>query len=111
MNIPGLENLTAEELDEELARGGRFVFYEYCISFIFGTLRRPSAVRLLRAGEGGFWPGVPYSLVSLVLGWWGLPWGFVYTPLSLVTNFGGGRDVTAQVRALLRAQGDVPTAS
>jgi hypothetical protein len=76
--------------------GGRLVFYEYCISLIFLTLRRPSPVVQLRAGEWGLVRGLPYTLVSLLLGWWGIPWGLVYTPLVLWTNLSGGREVTPE---------------
>jgi hypothetical protein len=30
-----------------------------------------------------------------------VPWGLLYTPLVILTNLGGGRDVTDQVRPLL----------
>jgi hypothetical protein len=30
------------------------------------------------------------------LGWWGVPWGLIYTPLTLWTNLSGGRAVTAE---------------
>ena len=51
---------------------------------------------------GTFVKALPYTLISLAFGWWGFPWGFIYTPMSLATNLGGGKDVTAQ---LLAAQG------
>jgi len=99
--LPGLHDLIRADVERALAAGQRFVFYEYCISLIVVTLRRPSALQILPAGSRGVLRGVPYSLVSLLLGWWGVPWGIVYTPLSLITNLTGGCDVTAQVRALL----------
>jgi hypothetical protein len=34
-------------------------------------------------------------MVSLLLGWWGVPWGLIYTPLTLWSNLSGGREVTA----------------
>ena len=102
MQIRGVGNLSPSELDAYLAAGGRFVFYEVCISLVVATLRRPSAVYLLRPGELGIVRGLPFTLVSLLLGWWGIPWGFVYTPLAIITNFSGGRDVTAQVRSDLQ---------
>ncbi len=105
MRIRGAEGLTATELDAELAAGGRVVFYEYCISLVVLTLRRPSALRLLRPGELGLVRGLPYTLLSLVLGWWGVPWGIIYTPLTILTNCSGGRDVTAEVRARLGSSG------
>jgi hypothetical protein len=93
--------LTSGDLDSRLAAGGRFVFYEFCISFILLTLRRQSAVYFLRAGERGIVRGLPYCLLSLFFGWWGVPWGIIYTPLTLVTNLRGGCDVTAQICDLL----------
>lgn len=97
IRIRGLENCTPDQLEEVVAGGGRLVFYEYCISLIFITLRRPSDVFFLKRGELGLVRGLPYTLISLLLGWWGLPWGVVYTPLVLLTNLGGGRDVTHQI--------------
>ena len=98
LQIRGIDKLSAAELERELAAGGRFVFYEYCISILIVTFRRPSAIYFLKSGEQGILRGLPYSLISLILGWWGLPWGFIYTPLTLVTNFTGGCNVTATMR-------------
>jgi hypothetical protein len=36
-------------------------------------------------------------LISLLFGWWGIPWGPIYTVTSLFKNFGGGRDVTKEI--------------
>jgi hypothetical protein len=69
----------------------RLVFYELCVSAIFVTMRRPSRVHRLRAGEWGVRRGIPYAMASLLLGWWGVPWGFIYTPLTLWSNLTGGR--------------------
>jgi hypothetical protein len=108
MRVHGIDNLTFGELHAELEGGGRFVCYEYCISLLVVTLRRPTDAYLLRAHELGVWRGLPFTLISLLLGWWGIPWGVLYTPLTLVTNLSGGRDVTADVRSLLEA--NTPTA-
>jgi hypothetical protein len=97
MRVDGIDNLTAAELEAGLAAGGRFVFYEYCISFVVLTLRCPTAVRYLPPADWGVVRGLPYVLVSLLLGWWGVPWGMIYTPLTIFTNLSGGQDVTDQV--------------
>jgi hypothetical protein len=102
MRIRGIELLAPDEMDRELAAGGRFVFFEYTISLVFVTLRRPTDIYFLRAGEKAFPRSIPYCLLSLFLGWWGLPWGIIYTPLTLILNFSGGRDVTQEVRELVR---------
>ena len=104
MRIRGAEHLTPAELNAELAAGGRLVFYEYCISLIALTLRCPTDLVLLRPGEVGVWRGLPYTFVSLLLGWWGVPMGVLYTPLVVLTNLSGGCDVTEEVRPQLRQQ-------
>jgi hypothetical protein len=101
MHIDGINGLTDVELREAIERGGRFVFFEYCISCVLITLRRPSDIRFLRRGQWGWVRGMPYTIVSLLLGWWGLPWGILYTPLVVLTNLTGGCDVTAQTCAYL----------
>jgi hypothetical protein len=104
MRIRGAEHLTPTELAADLAAGGRLVFYEYCISLLVLTLRCPTDLYLLRPGEWGVWRGLPYTFLSLLLGWWGIPMGVLYTPLAVLTNLGGGCDVTDEVRPLLREQ-------
>src|SRR5437868_5294899 len=101
MRIRGADNLTPAQLAAELAAGGRLVFFEYCISFVILTLRCPTDLIFLRPGESAVFRGLPYTLLSLLLGWWGIPMGIIYTPLTLVTNLSGGCDVTDEVRTLL----------
>lgn len=95
------DDLTAASMEAELARGCRAVYYEYCVSLLLVTFRCPSGVYLLRPGERGLLRGVPYLVLTLLLGWWGVPWGLVYTPLTLLTNLCGGRDVTDELRTRL----------
>ena len=102
MRIHGIRGLAPSVVEAQLAAGGRFVVFEYCISLIVVTLRRPSGAYLLRPGEKGLLRGLPYTILSLLLGWWGVPWGLIYTPLVVLTNFSGGCDITAEVRASLR---------
>jgi hypothetical protein len=33
----------------------------------------------------------------MLLGWWGIPWGPIYTIQSFWVNFTGGRDVTREI--------------
>jgi hypothetical protein len=108
MRIRGIDHLSPAQLDEHLRQGARFVYFEYCISLVVVTWRRPTDIFLLPAGRRGLALGWPYLLVSLLLGWWGLPWGLFLTPRVLYTNLCGGTDVTAEVAALLRATPDGP---
>jgi hypothetical protein len=80
--------------------GGRLVVYEYCISIIILSFRQTSAIRLVPAGRNLVVPGLRYSLVSLVLGWWGIPWGPFWTVQTIIRNLRGGNDVTKEILAL-----------
>jgi hypothetical protein len=109
MKIVGVEGLTNEQVHDEIRRGGRFVMYQYCISIVLMTFKRPSSIYFLKAGDGSVGKGVGFSMVSLLLGWWGIPWGPIYTLQSLWVNFRGGRDVTQEVIAQASAPaGAVP---
>ena len=44
------------------------------------------------------------GIVLLVAGWWGIPWGPIYTIQSIYNNSRGGKDVTEAVANSLRAQ-------
>lgn len=74
--------------------GERLVFYEYCISLVLVSLRRPSPVVRLRPKQRGWIRGLPYTMLTLLFGWWCLPWGLVYSPLCLWTNLLGGRPIS-----------------
>jgi hypothetical protein len=104
MRIVGIEGLDGSIVADELQRGAKFVIYQYCISVIIMTFRRPSNIYFVRAGQSAVAKGLGFSAISLLFGWWGLPWGPIYTIGSFITNFGGGRDVTQDVLAGLNQQ-------
>jgi hypothetical protein len=97
MKIIGIEGLSERQLTLELQRGAKFVFYQYCISILVMTFKQPSDIYFIRSGESSVRKGLRFSLISLLLGWWGIPWGPIYTIGSFITNFGGGKDVTQEV--------------
>ena len=102
--IIGLDNMTVEEVNQELANGGKFVIFLYCFSLVVITFKRSSNIYFIKAGEGTFKKSIKFTLISFLVGWWGLPWGIIYTIESLITNFGGGRDMTSQVMSALRQE-------
>ena len=69
MKIQGIAGMTADQLNFELKRGGRFVIFPYCVSLLLVTLRRPSPIYSLRGGESSIIKGLPFTLLSLVAGW------------------------------------------
>ena len=74
MQTLGIEHMTVDEVREEIDHGGRFVVFEYCISIVVLSFKRGSRVHFVRPGESAFLKGLPYTLTSLLLGWWGFPW-------------------------------------
>jgi hypothetical protein len=108
--IRGIEGMRHGELDFEIRRGAKFVLFQYCISIIVLTFRRPSDIYFLRQGENPVVKGLPFTVLSLVAGWWGIPWGPIYTIQSVYNNSRGGKDVTQAVLNSLRGQGAHPPA-
>ncbi len=99
MKIVGMQAMTSDQLKFEIERGARFILFQYCISLVVVTLKRPSSIYLFRAGESRLGKILGFSAISLLLGWWGIPWGPIYTIGTLVTNLRGGKDVTKEVLA------------
>src|SRR5690242_19854063 len=103
--IIGMEGIqTGTQLQQEIASGAKFVVYQYCISVLVMTFRRPSGIYFVRAEESRVMKGLGFTLLSLLLGWWGIPWGPIFTIQALWTNFNGGKDVTQAVLASLTKQ-------
>lgn len=89
--------VTLENLNQEIENGSRFIIYPYCISIIAVSFPLFSPAILIRKGESTRGYRIYYNLISLLLGWWGLPWGPVQTIKSIVNTTNGGLDVTEDV--------------
>jgi len=99
MKIQGIEGMSPDEIRFEVQRGAKFVFFYYAVSVLVMSFRRPSPVYFIRAGQNALSKGLPWTLLTLLAGWWGIPWVPIYTVQSLVVNFRGGKDVTAEFSA------------
>lgn len=93
--------ISSAELARRLDDGVTCVRYEYCISFVVATIRYQSRVHLSDARELRVLRGVPYSLIALLLGWWGLPWGPTQVLRACWINLCGGVDVTEEIEQWL----------
>jgi hypothetical protein len=102
MQIREIDHLSLAEVEDQLRRGARFVHFEYCVSLLVFTWRMPTDIFLLAPGQRGVFRSWPYLLVTILFGWWGLPWGLFLTPQVLYINLCGGKDVTAEVWAFLQ---------
>lgn len=96
MKIKGLENLTNEEINRQLELGGKFVVFPYAISILVMTFKRSSDIYFLKSNESAIKYGYKYLLISLFVGWWGIPWGPIYTIQSIIKAF-MGTDVTKEL--------------
>lgn len=103
MNVKGIRGMSIPEIQEEVYAGGRFVQFSFCISLIVVSFRQSSAVYFIRKGESTFIKGLPFSFISLLVGWWGIPWAPIYTLCVLYTNTGGGKDLTVQMMKILHS--------
>lgn len=75
--------------------GGVWVRYQYAASFVVATVRSESdPVWRPDRRRGRFLRSWPYSLVTLLFGWWGLPWGVRESWVALMINWKGGRVVS-----------------
>jgi hypothetical protein len=100
--ISGAMGISTAELSDIIANGGRIVVFHFCVSALVVSFKRPSSIYLIRPGESAFGKSWPFCLISLVAGWWGIPWGPIWTVMTVSTNLGGGKDVTREVMASLR---------
>ena len=112
MKIVGAENMSADQMRFEIQRGAKLVYFQYAISVLVMSFRRSSNIYFIPAGESALGKSMPWTLLSLIAGWWGIPWGPIWTIQALITNFKGGKDVTAEIAAHLQpAQPKVAVAS
>ena len=73
--------------------------FETCFSFVLLTSLFSSRY-LFEHKDSAAFTGFIYTIFALLFGWWGIPWGFVYTVKSVVNNITGGHKKTIQ--ALMR---------
>ncbi|MDQ3037926.1 MAG: hypothetical protein M3Y87_36360 [Myxococcota bacterium] len=75
---------------------GVWVTYSYCVSLLVVSWRLRSSPVFVPDGTSRITPGLPYTLISVVFGWWGFPWGLLYTPMAVVENLSGGTPFDAE---------------
>lgn len=95
--IKNIEGLSVDEINRELNNGAKFVVFQYCISIVIMTFKRGSNVYFIRQGESTINFSLGFTLITLFLGWWGIPWGPIYSIGSIYNNIRGGKDVTQEV--------------
>ena len=78
--------------------------FMYVLSAVVITLRRPGSSGIFcsscRRKEG-----IKWSLLTGLLGWWGFPWGPIFSVQSIVRNLKGGAQNTQVNAELLKSTG------
>jgi hypothetical protein len=96
-SIKNIDGLTDQDILWEINNGGRFVFYQYTISIVVMTFKQSSDIYFIRGGQSGLKHSIGFTILTFIMGWWGIPWGPIYTIGALYTNFSGGKDVTQSI--------------
>ena len=100
-----LQDLTAglslDQIRMAIEAGARFVVCQWVVSVLILTLRRSKVIYLL-PGQSAAVKILPYTLLTLFMGWWGFPWGLIYTPEVVYKNLRGGKDMTSTVYGWVR---------
>ena len=68
MKIIGIEGLTTDQIHRAVLDGARFVIFQYCFSVIVMTSKKGSDIHFVRATDSAFAKGLPYTLLSLLVG-------------------------------------------
>lgn len=105
MRIKGINDMTLPDVEAAVGKGAKFVYFEFCISLLIITFRRSSTIYFIKTSKERWLLTAYYDLVTFALGWWGLPWGLVYTPMALFRNTLGGHNLTPQIMEYLRSNG------
>jgi hypothetical protein len=92
-----------EEIRSSVVAGARLVRFEICVSLLVVTIRRQSPLYLTESWQERYIRGFCYSVLALILGPWGVPWGLIWTPRAIWMNLTGGVDETE--KALARIEG------
>lgn len=98
--------ISLQQLYSDLSSGGHIVSYGYCVSILALTFRLMSSPHFIKPSEKLSQYRLGYNLRSLFLGWWGFPWGPIYTIDMLKINYktGGGIDITDDILTKIKVQ-------
>lgn len=99
--IKNIEGLSVSQIKAMVQQGGRFVIFPYTVSIVVMTFKRSSSIYFVRPDEKSIKHSYKHVLVNSTLGWWGIPWGPIYTIGSIYHQISGGKDVTSTVMSHL----------
>lgn len=112
MQIKNIEGLSVAQIKQLVNQGGKFVIFPYTVSIVLATFRRTSGIYFIRPNENSIKYSYGHVGTNLLLGWWGLPWGPIYTIGATYKHITGGTNVTSDVLShLVQNDPDADTTS
>jgi len=102
LKIEGIQHLSSSEILAEIQQGAKFKRFSYCHSFLVVTYNKTSPIYFIKSSEGYIGYAMPYIIQSLLLGWWGFPWGPIYTIGALFQDLFGGENMTEDIKKILK---------
>ncbi|CAM1356633.1 hypothetical protein [Tenacibaculum halocynthiae] len=97
LSLRNIENLSKDNVQERINKGYRFIIYPYCISLVISNINAVSPAFFLSPKDDRKKQGFIYNVISLIFGWWSIPYGPSDTINSVKTNLKGGIDITDDV--------------
>jgi hypothetical protein len=93
----------------------RLTRYQVALSFLIVSFKVPTRIYIVGHHATGFVAAL-CTVISLALGWWGIPWGPVYTVQVIIRNLRGGlsqnvAERLATVPAAVGSDQHLPTGS
>jgi len=104
LNLHGFSNTTEPEFRAQLISGKRYVVYQYAMSFVLYGFMHHTRIHMASSRKHAILKGLPWTLVSFLLGWWSLPGGPIFTVQCLINNLRGGLDVSGNILDHIRSQ-------
>jgi hypothetical protein len=101
MEIKNIQGLRVSEIKHLVNQGAKFVIFPYTVSIIVMTFKRSSSIYFIKPDENTFKYSYGHVGVNLLFGWWGIPWGPIYTIGASYRHLAGGKDVTQLVLSQL----------
>lgn len=82
--------------------------YQAILSFLLVTIKAPSRIYIVGHDSSSAIASL-YTLISLVFGWWGIPWGPIHTIRVVLKNMRGGYrqrigEIFEQIRAAIPSE-------
>lgn len=103
LDLHRFSRMSEAEFKARVSKGERFVIYRYTLSALVYSVTRPTKVYVSSGRMSAVLNGVPFTIISAVLGWWFIT-GPIRTISSIIANSRGGIDVFSEILEHIRKQ-------